>query len=176
MSTLQEPTTKDRVVLFSGLAMNHHLQKTCYAQETLWFGNKNHPDYSDDDIRKNAFTILFSGSILGFADMNGNSSSGFSGTMNFDELHQDKHDLVNKVWNWFETIPFHVMTTRQDITSKNTYCLANEGVEYYVYFDTNGKDKIHLNFPYSFETEWINGKNLDDIRSIISLQNLGKRK
>lgn len=164
MSTLQGPTTTDREKLFSGLIMNHPRNKVCYAQETLWYGNKNHPDYTDDDIRKNAYTILFSGSILGFADMNGNSSTGFSGTMNFDDLHQDKHEIVKKAWDWFETIPFHQMTTRQDVMRGNSFCLANEGVEYYVYFESTGKDQIHLDYPYFFETEWINAKDPTDIR------------
>ncbi len=164
MSTLQGPTTKDRLKLFSGLLMNHHTQKPCYAQETLWFGNKWHPQYSNEDLRKNTYTILFSGSTLNFADMNGNSSTGFTGTLNFDDLHQKQHDVVHKVWDWFETIPFHQMTTRQDVMRDNSFCLANEGVEYYVYMDTVSKDEIHLDFPYPFETEWINAQNSEDIR------------
>ena len=164
MSTLQGPTTKDRLKLFSGLLMNHHSKKPCYAQETLWYGNKWHPQYSNDDLRKNAYAILFSGSILNFADMNGNSSTGFTGTLDFKDLHQEQHDVVKSVWDWFETIPFHQMTTRQDIMKFNSFCLANEGVEYYVYFDSIGTDQIHIDFDYSFETEWINAKNPSDVR------------
>ncbi len=159
MATIQGPTTLNRPKLYSGLAMNHHLEKPVYAQETLWYGNKNHPSYSDDNLRKHAYTILFSGSTLNFADMNGNSSTGFSGTMDFDQLHPEKHRIVHKVWDWFGSIPFHKLRKRQDLVKGNGYCLAKEGEEYYVYIDSIGEIDLFIDYDYAFKTEWINAAN-----------------
>jgi len=143
--------------------MNHRPAKTCYANETLWAGNVYHPAYSNDRIRNNTYTILFSGSILNFADNNGVSSTGFSGTMDLKEVNQMKHDIVSMVHNWFATIPFNQMTTRQDLV-KQGYCLAKEGEEYYIYLDTLGKVELYLDYPYPFQSEWINAKDPSDLR------------
>lgn len=163
MATIQGPKTFNSELLFSGLSMNHRPNKLCYANETLWAGNVYHPAYTNDRIRKNTYTILFSGSILNFADNNGISSTGFSGTMDLKEVKQEKHDIVSAVHNWFATIPFSKMTTRQDLV-KQGYCLAKEGEEYYIYLDTLGKVEVYLDFPYPFQTEWINAKNPSDVR------------
>ncbi|KKK52836.1 hypothetical protein LCGC14_3100910, partial [marine sediment metagenome] len=164
MSTLQGPTTTDLETLYTGLMMNHPPYKACYAQETLWPGNKNHPDYTDDEIRKNMLTILFSGSTLNYADMEGNSSSGFSGSLDLIDADPGKHEIAKEVWDWFETIPFHKMTARHDMVSR-TYCLAEEGVEYYVFPPVAGKKiGLFLNFPYKLESEWINVNNPEIIR------------
>jgi len=163
LSTLQGPTTENRDELYSGLSMNHHRYKPAYAQETLWAGNKYQPTYTDDDLRKHTYTILFSGSILNFADMDGNSSSGFSGTLDLNNRFQNKHDIVRKVWDWFESINFHQMTSRQDLV-KQGFCLANEDQEYYIYLDSLGKVELFLDFPYLLDSEWINAQNPDDKR------------
>lgn len=163
MSTLQGPTTTNLDKLYSGLIVNHPRNKVCYAQETLWAGNKNHPKYTNEQIRKNALTILFSGSILNYADMDGNSSTGFSGTLDLADCKQEVHEIVKKVWDWFESIPFHQLTARQDMV-ENGFCLANEGVEYYIYADTISKIELFLDFPYMFNSEWINGANPSDMR------------
>ncbi len=164
MSTLQGPTTLNREDLYSGLSMNHHRSKPVFAQETLWSGNMFHPKYTDDQLRKNAYTILFSGSILNFADMDGNSSTGFTGTLNLNAANQQRHEVVKRVWDWFETIPFHQMTTRQDLVNHG-FCLAKEGQEYYIYLDTIGKTEITPDFEYPLYSEWINAKNPLDKRA-----------
>jgi hypothetical protein len=163
MSSLQGPTTIDPYKLYSGLSMNHHRYKPAYAQETLWAGNMYHPDYTDNQLRKNAYTILFSGSVLNFADMKGNSSTGFSGTLDPADCNKTRHDLIKKVWDWFETIPFHQMVSRQDLV-KQGFCLAREGVEYFVYLDKKGELELFLDFPYMLDSEWINAENPADVR------------
>lgn len=165
MSTLQGPTTVDCDKLYAGLTSNHHRYKPVFAQETLWAGNEFHPKYTDDQIRKNVYSILFAGAILNFADMNGNSSTGFTGNLNLAERKQHKHDIVRKVWDWFETIPFHQMKNRQDLV-KQGFCLANEGQEYYVYLDTIGEVELFIDFPYGFQAEWINAQNYSDVRKV----------
>ena len=93
---LQGPKTTDVEQLGDVLLANHHPFRPLYAQETLWSGNQHgHPDYSDDELRKNAFTICMSAAALNFSDNGGptveeigNSSSGFSGTLELDDRRQ----------------------------------------------------------------------------------------
>ncbi len=92
LSTLQGPKTLNQDILYTGLSSVRHRYKPVYAQETLWSRNKYHPQYTDEHLRKNLYTILFSGSILCFGDMDGNSSSGFSGTMDLDDRYQERPD------------------------------------------------------------------------------------
>lgn len=159
---LQGPKTTDRGKLSSGLLENHHSAKPLYAQETLWPGNKNHPYYSDDDIRKNAYVINMSAAALNFADMDGDSSSGFSGSMDLEEKIQSRHTIVKQVWGFFETIPFHRMAPRQELVDQG-YCLAEEGREYLVYLESPGSVSIQVE-DGPFNVEWINARNTADRR------------
>ena len=92
---LQGPKSLDRAVLSRGLLESHHPAKPLLAQETLWSGNVNHirrfggKDYSDDDLRKNAFVIHMSAAALVFADNDGDSSTGFSGTLALADCRQN---------------------------------------------------------------------------------------
>ena len=124
--------------LGDGLLASHHPFRPLYAQETLWSGNQHgHPDYSDDELRKNAYVILFSGAALNFSDNGGprvedigNSSSGFSGTLELDDRRQWRHDIVKRVWDFVETIPdWWTMRPRQDLVRAGR-CLACEGERY----------------------------------------------
>jgi hypothetical protein len=167
MTTLQGPTTTNLEILYNGLAMNHHRYKPAYAQETLWSGNIYHPDYTPEELRKNALTILFSGSILNFADNNGLSSTGFSGSCDLKDANIQNHLIIKDVWDWFETIPFHRMVNRQDLV-KQGFCLATEGQEYYVYLDTISKVEIFYDFDYPFESRWINAAQPSEIRPAVA--------
>lgn len=162
MSTLQGPTSVCREELFSGLSMNHHRHKPSYAQETLWSGNVFHPDYSLDQLRRNALTILFSGNILNFADNKGKSSSGFSGSLDPADANQPYHDVLKEVWDWFDGIPFNRLISRQDLV-KQGFCLAAEGEEYYVYLDTITEVELFIDFGYNFNSRWINASDPSEI-------------
>ncbi|MHC4407249.1 MAG: DUF5060 domain-containing protein, partial [Planctomycetota bacterium] len=160
--TLQGPKTTDRAKLSAGLLRNHHDRKTLFAQETLWAGNKNHPAYSHDDLRKNAYVIHMSAAAMAFGDMAGNSSSGFSGSMDLDERVQRRHDVIREVWDFFETVPYHRMRPRQDLISRG-YCLAEPGREYLVYLDAGGRVDVKLeDGPYL--VQWINAQRHHDRR------------
>ena len=135
---LQGPKTLDRKRLSTVLLRNHHAAKPLYAQETLWPGNLHHPKYSPDDIRKNAYVTILSGAMINFGDMNGDSSSGFSGTMDLNEKVQSRHDIIKAVWDFFETVPFYRLKPRQDLVD-NGYCLAEPGRQYLVYLESPGR-------------------------------------
>ena len=137
--TIQGPKTTDQVKLGERHALNHHREKPMYSQETLWSGNKLHPDYSDDDVRKNAFVMLMSAAAINFSDNGppagegkGLSSDGFSGTLALDDRYQDRHDIVRRAWDFFETTSYWELTPRSDLVSHG-WCLADEGKRYLVY-------------------------------------------
>ena len=157
--TLQGPKTLDRNRLSRGILKNHHPQKPLYAQETLWPGNKNHPKYTHDDLRKNAYVLIMSAAAINFADMDGNSSSGFSGTMDIAQKDQRRHDIIKRVWDFFETIPLWRMSPRQDLLD-NGYCLAELGEQYLVYLESRGTVNISV-IPGRYRLEWINAQDTD---------------
>ncbi len=160
---LQGPKTLDRSTLSRGLLDSHHDDKPLYAQETLWPGNKYHPEYSLDDIRKNALVMMMSAATVNFADMDGDSSSGFSGSMDLNQRVQARHDAIKSVWDFFETIPFWQMTPRQDLVDSG-YCLADPGQRYLVYLERPGSVTVQIDEgPYAIE--WINAQDTTDVRS-----------
>lgn len=162
--TLQGPKTTDRKKLSRGLLESHHAAKPLLAQETLWSGNKHHPDYSDDDLRKNAFVIVISGATLVFGDMAGDSSSGFSGTLDLKDRRQLRHDIVRRVWDFFDSavIPLGRLRPRQDLVDAG-YCLAEPGKTYLVYLEDGGTVSVNV-APGSYQVAWINARNTADQR------------
>jgi hypothetical protein len=152
---LQGPKTTDRRELYEGLLKNHHPQKPLYAQETLWPGNMyGHPDYTVDDIRKNTYVATMAAAAINFADMDGNSSSGFSGTIDMDQRHQVWHDEIKSVWDFLETTAIHTMVPAPNLVNTG-YCLADVGRQYIVYLEkTEAVDVALENGPY--QVTWIN--------------------
>lgn len=159
---LQGPKTRKREVLSQRLLRNHHSAKPLLAQETLWGGNKYHPNYTLDDIRKNAFVMTISAAAIVFADMDGDSSSGFSGAMDLSLKNQAIHDEIKKVWDFFDTIPFYRMKPRQDLVSVG-FCLAEEGRDYLVYLEEPASVDVKV-VKGSYAVEWINARNTDERR------------
>jgi hypothetical protein len=168
---LQGPKTVDLDELGAGLRASHHPTRPLYAQETLWSGNQHgHPDYTDDQLRKNAFVILMSGAALNFADNGGptisdigNSSSGFSGTLALADRRQWRHDILGAVWDWFETIPFYRMCPRQDLVSAG-FCLAEVGERYVVYLPEGGAVDIAVEKGL-YKVTWFCARETADCRA-----------
>ena len=134
--------------------------KPLYAHETLWSGNKNHPGYSDDQLRKNAIVINMAASALNFGDMDGNSSSGFSGSLDLADKRQARHDIVKKVWNFFEMIEFWKMSPRPDLT-RSGFCLAKDGEEYLIYRPSRGSITLNITDGH-YNVTWINAQDTGD--------------
>lgn len=160
--TLQGPKTIDRIKLNQGIRSLSNPGKPILAQETLWSNNSAHikqvgKDYSDTDIRKNAYVIKMSGAEICFADNQGNSSSGFSGNLDLNLRHQLRHDILKSVWDTFETLPYYEMTPRQDLVSTG-FCLANPGSNYLVYLEHDEEVNVAV-APGLYSVEWINAKH-----------------
>ena len=168
---LQGPKTVDLDELGAGLRASHHPTRPLYAQETLWSGNQHgHPDYTDAQLRKNAFVILMSGAALNFADNGGasmsdigNSSSGFSGTLALGDRRQWRHDILRAVWDWFETNPFYRLCPRQDLVSAG-FCLAEAGKMYLVYLPEDGAVDVAVEKGL-YEMMWICARETADCRT-----------
>lgn len=163
-STLQGPKTLNRRELYQKVLAYRHPQKPLYAQETLWAGNIHHPDYSVDDIRKNAIVMIMAGASINFADNSGNSSSGFSGSLDLGDRNQKKHDEIHKVWRFFESIPWYKLTPAPELVD-NGYCLADPGNYYLIYLEKPGIVNVVLK-PGLYEKVWINASNPNDRRAI----------
>lgn len=160
---LQGPKTVDRQELYEGLLRNHHPEKPLYAQETLWPGNTyGHPEYSEADIRKNAYVMMMAATAINFADMNGNSSSGFSGTIDLAQKVQAKHDVIKQVWDFFETIDFYRMTPAPSLVNRG-YCLAEAGKQYLVYLENGEETSVRIP-PGTYTVTWINAQDTHDRR------------
>ena len=154
------------------LLKNHHSAKPLYAQEVFWPGNKYHNIQNNVDIRKKAFVIIISGAAINYADMDGNSSSGFSGSMDLSDRNQVRHDIIKKVWDFFETIPFYRMSPNQRIVDRG-FCLAEEDRCYLVYLASGGVVNVSLSNG-SYEITWINAQNTSD-RRYAGMTNNGKK-
>lgn len=105
--------------LSSYLLKNHTGSMPVYAHETLWPGNTLQPfaKASSSTIRKHAWVHNMSAVALNFGDQKGTNSSGFSGSMEPADAIQSRHDVVKKVWDFFETIPFYRMNPCQDLVT-----------------------------------------------------------
>jgi hypothetical protein len=167
---LQGPKTVDLAELSQGLLRNHHPARPLYAQETLWSGNQFHPDYTDEQLRKNAYVLIMSAAAINLADnggpqpgMVGNSSSGFSGTLALADRRQGRHDILKRIWDFLETLLFYRMSPRQDLVSAG-YCLAEEGMQYLVYLDAGGAVDVAVqDGPY--QVQWINARDTANRRT-----------
>ncbi|MCG8525870.1 MAG: fibronectin type III domain-containing protein [Opitutales bacterium] len=159
--TIQGPKTLSREELNTGLSESLNPEKPLFAQETLWSGNIYHQkragrEYTNDDIRKNAYVICMSGAGFCFADNDGNSSSGFSGSLDFGDRNQERHDIIKMVWDFFESVPYFEMTPRQDLSSDG-YCLAQSGENYLVYLENPGPVTVSVEEGL-YGVDWINAQ------------------
>ena len=157
--TLQGWKGTDLRQVSEGMLKNHDA-KPLYAQEVFWPGNMYHKIQSPTDVRKKAYVLMMSAAAVNFADMNGDSSTGFSGTMNLSDRTQALHDVVKSVWDFFETIPFYRMKPSQEIVD-NGFCLSQEGTYYLVYLPDGGKVNISLKAGL-YNAAWINAQDTSD--------------
>lgn len=167
--TLQGPKTFRRQVLRDGLLRNHHPAKPLLAQETLWSGNaihikRNGADYSDADLRKNAYAVHFCAAALVFADNDGDSSSGFSGQLDLARRRQDRHDIVRRVWDTVASLPWQTTVPRPDLLQVDgdatPLALAAPGHTYLAYLESRAT--VRIKTTATLAGEWINAQAAAD--------------
>lgn len=158
--TLQGPKTTNRKELYEGLLRNHPDRKGLYAQETIWPGNKHHPLYSNDDIRKNIIIAIMSAAMINFADMNGNSSSGFSGNLNPDSANKTIHQIFHQTLDFFEKHEFQRFRPNNDVI-ENGYCLVSTDKEYLIYVEEVDTISVDIE-PGHYKGTWISAHNFEE--------------
>ncbi|MEM6646752.1 MAG: DUF5060 domain-containing protein [Bacteroidota bacterium] len=148
-----------------GLSVHRYIEKShtstkpVFAQEVFWPGNQWHAcDCTDAEmLRRKAFLLLFAGAAINFADMDGNSSSGFSGTLDLGTRNQMWHDEVKAAWDLIDTFPFYLMQPKRGMASAG-YMLAEDGVRYVVYLpDASAGTTLDLTAaPGTYRLRWYN--------------------
>ncbi|MBN1362316.1 MAG: DUF5060 domain-containing protein [Sedimentisphaerales bacterium] len=161
-AVIQGPRTANLPRLSRVLLRNRNPSKPLYVQQTLWLGSRRTPDYSLDELRKDAYVLMMSGASVSVADMGGNPSSGLSGTLDVSLAVQARHDTVRRVWDFFETVPFWRMQPRQDLVD-NGYCLAEPGRLYLVYLPEPGTVTVDIG-EGMYQVKWIDARDTSDVR------------
>ncbi|MDH7570149.1 MAG: hypothetical protein QHJ73_11255, partial [Armatimonadota bacterium] len=94
-----------------------------------------------------------------FADNAGDSSTGFSGTLELDDCRQSRHDILKNVWDLFEALPYYRTRPRPDLVDRG-YCLADPGRDYLVYLESPSPVRVAVEGgPY--RVEWIDARRTD---------------
>jgi len=133
---------------------NHTGDRPIYAQEVLWPGNYLHGGLTPDQVRRKALVMLFAASHINFADMNGDSSTGYSGTLDPTDRHPEMHAAAKSAWDFFAKIPFGRLHPTWDVARRGV-CLAEDGREYWVYLVKGGSTDFANGFATGWQGEWI---------------------
>jgi len=160
--TLQGWKDRDWESIHAGMISNQPCNKPVYAHEVFWPGNTiGHGEFTEDEIRKKGYVLMMAAASINFADMEGHSTSGFSGTMDLEKKNQYRHDIIRQVWDFFDEIPFYKMNPRQDLVT-NGFALAEEGKQYLVYLPHGGSLDVKVESGQEYEVLWINPRNTSD--------------
>jgi hypothetical protein len=168
---LQGPKTPDLATLSRGLLESHHPAKPLLAQETLWSRNTYHlrslkRDYTDKEIRQNAWVIQMSAAGLVFADNDGNSSTGFTGTLNPADAHPTRHAILRRIWDFMESIPFSELRPAQEFVSTG-YALAGD-TALLAYLPEGGSIRLRgaweSKAPRAAQSLWVNARDPSEKR------------
>lgn len=161
-STIQGPKVIDRCELFSSIRRLAVPAMPLYAQETLWPGNCfGHPDYCNDDIRRNAIVLNMAAAAINFGDFNGDSSSGFSGTMEESDCIYHRHEIIGKVWDFFSQRPFYRMVPDSSRASSGI-CLFEENERLLAYIE-NGIEIEVCPGEGRWNIEWFNANSFKSV-------------
>ncbi|MBC8102625.1 MAG: DUF5060 domain-containing protein [Cytophagales bacterium] len=133
---------------------NHTGSRPIYAQEVLWSGNSLHGGLTPDQVRRKALVLLFAAATINFADMNGDSSSGYSGTLDPAERHPEMHRAAKSAWDFFAKIPFGRLRPTWDVAKKGV-CLEEKDRQYWVYLASGGTTGFASAFPVGWKGEWL---------------------
>jgi hypothetical protein len=155
-STLQGGKSNDIKDVYEFIASSRKVIKPVFAQEVLWYGNMYHTGLDEETLRKKAITLLMAGSFINFGDMNGNSSSGFSGCLDPDSAHAEAHIIMQKVWDIFDNLPFSELVPRPDLI-EGGFCLS-DGAGKLLIYSPDGKP-FTVNFSFSASGQWINPRD-----------------
>ncbi len=156
-STLQGGKSDNTDDVYNFIIDSREVIKPIFAQEVLWYGNMYHASLNEESMRKKAITLIMAGSFINFGDMNGNSSSGFSGCLDPDSAHLDAHITIHKVWDFFDEIPFLELSPRPDLVN-GAFCLSNGAGKHLIYIPDG--ESFSVNFDLPATGNWINPRDM----------------
>jgi hypothetical protein len=143
----------DFVALHHWIFRNHTLDRPLYAQEVLWPGNYLNANLSPDEVRRKALVLLFAGvGAITFADMDGDSSSGYSGTLDPSIRRNEMHTAVREAWSFFDRIPFGSLRPRWG-GETGAIWLADDS-EYWGYWPASFTAKVPSQLQPGWMGEW----------------------
>lgn len=171
LTVLQDEIT-DLGALNKYFLKNDSGRSPIYAQETLWPGNVLQPfaKSPQSSIRRHIWVHMMSAASFNNGDMNGRSSSGFSGSLALKDKVQWRHDVAKSIWNFMESVPFYRMKPCQNaISGGNAFCLGESVKHYLVYLPNGGS--VNMKAPQaSYQAQWISGANTAQRRSAGSVR------
>lgn len=146
--------TADFRALHHWVFRNHTLDRPLYAQEVLWPGNSLHAPLTPDEVRRKALVLLFGGvGAINFADMDGDSSTGYSGTLDPAQRRPEHHVAIRAAWDFFETIPFGPLRPRWGGGLAGVW-LADGQREFWAYFPSPRDSGLPAGTGPGWRGEW----------------------
>lgn len=135
---------------------NHTGDRPIYAHEVLWPGNIFHDPLSDDEVRRKALVLLFAGvGAINFADMDGDSSSGFSGTLEPVDARTGRHAAMHVAWTLFARhVPFANLRPTWDRVSHGIALEGSTG-ELWIYLPAGETTELHGAGTDAWTTRWL---------------------
>jgi hypothetical protein len=170
-ATLQGAKSKNYQNIYDFIISSRKVIKPAFAQEVLWYGNMYHTGLDTGSVRKKAITLLMAGAFINFGDMNGNSSSGFSGSLDPDSANSEIHDILHNVWDIFDSLPFEDLAPAPWL-AEGAFCLS-DGKAKTLFYSPDGKP-FRINIPVPLRGQWINPRSKQRITADIAGNNSGK--
>ena len=151
-STLQGAKSTDLDETYKFITESRKIVKPVFAHEVMWYGNMYHEGLDPETLRKKAITLIMAGAFINFGDMNGNSSSGFSGCLNPDSASLQAHRIIKTVWDIFDALPFYELTPIDSLVD-NAFCMSDGSGKHLIY-SPHG-DSFSVKFPLPVSGRWI---------------------
>lgn len=161
---LQGGKSTNLEAVYTFLRERHEEGKPTYAQEIFWPGNKWHNggnSFTEDEIRRKGILMIMAQTTINYADMDGNSSTGFSGQPEMERLHQNWHDIMHKIWDLFDTTDFYQMNPANEMVSAG-FCLADQQNKFIIYLPEGNPVDVKTISDIPYVISWLNAENLTD--------------
>ena len=162
-SVLDVPSTVNLRRLSRVLRRSRDPNKPLCVQQSLRLGSRRRRSDSMDEERKSAYVMLMSGVTVDIADLGDGASSGFNATLDLEQKVQMRHDVVEKVWDFLEQVPYWWRMDPHPDLVDNGCCLAQPDRAYLVYLSEPGAVTVDLD-EGMYRVAWINARDTSDVR------------
>lgn len=168
-ATLQGAKSTDFQAVYKFITDSRKVVKPMFAHEVMWYRNMYHEGLNPETLSMKALTLIMSGAFINFGDMNGNSSSGFSGSLNPDSANIEAHKILKSIWDTFDKLPLHVLAPADSLV-ENAFCLSDGSSSHLFYSPSGESFSVGINLPA--KGKWINPLNGTVNDAVISTQTM----